>query len=77
MSSGGRASYVKGAFIVSRSCVPMATRVLCRARFWCSLSWRAMKDSYLSLVNFILRSIAPDAYGRRAAVCYAVRPAFY
>ena len=42
---GGCASYVKGPCIVPRSCVPMATSVRLRQMFWCSLSWRSMKES--------------------------------
>ena len=49
MSSGFRASYLNGPLMVSRSWVPMATRVRLRARFWWSLSWRSMKLSYLKL----------------------------
>lgn len=64
MSFGGRASYVKGPLMVSRSCVPMETRVRCLAKFWWSLSWSAMKDSYLACVNLMFRSTAPETYGR-------------
>lgn len=60
MCSGGNASYVNGPCIVSRSCVPIATSVRCRAKFWCSLSCKAMKDSYRACVNLILRRIAPE-----------------
>ena len=42
---GGRASYLKGGFSVSRSCVPMATSVLFRQTFWCSLSSRSLRET--------------------------------
>ena len=45
MSFGGRASYVKGRVIVSRSCVPMATSDRFLQMFWWSLSCRSMNES--------------------------------
>lgn len=60
---------MNGPLSVSRSCVPMATNVRWRARFWCSLSCSAMKDSYRSWVNLIFRKTAPETYGRIPDVC--------
>lgn len=72
MSLGGSARYLKGPWMVSRSCVPMATNCRRLQRFWCSLSWRSMNESYDSCVNLTLRSTAHAKYGRIFAV-YSVR----
>jgi hypothetical protein len=68
MSSGLGASYVKGPLTLDISCVPIATRVLFRARLACNLSCREMKDWYLLSSNLIPRRMAAAAYGRTAAV---------
>lgn len=53
---------------LSRSCVPIDTRVLWRARLACSLSCNAMKESYRSWVKVMFRSITPEHNGRICAV---------
>lgn len=55
MSLGGWAIYRNGPLIVSRSWVPMATRDRFRAMFWCSLSCRSMKLSYLKMETLQVR----------------------
>ena len=42
---------VSPTLIVSKSWVPTEARVLFRARFWCSLSCRSMKELYLALLK--------------------------
>lgn len=69
MSAGFSAPYTNGPTMVSRSCVPMATRVRFRQMLVWSFSCKSMKESYASWSNVTPRSTAATANGRTAFVC--------
>lgn len=50
----------------------MDTNVLCRARFWWSLSCNAMNESYRAWSKVTFLRIAPETYGLILAVCVRV-----